>query len=210
MPRGFRLFKSSTKPLSQRWANRNAPALTDDDIENAALDLRVDVDHIRMLLKVESNGKSFDPVGRPVILYEPHIFHRLTKGRWSPTSYSYTPWGLHPYPSTFEARWRLLEAAAVHDSEAALESASYGLFQIMGFHWEGLGYNSVHHFVQQMHKGELEQLEALVRFIQVNKLDGKLRQCDSDPENCRAFARAYNGPGYSRNRYHERMAKALA
>ena len=100
--------------------------------------------------------------------------------------------------------------AAAKDEVAALESASWGLFQIMGFHWKALGYSSVQQFTQSMVASEGGHLEALARFIEANKLAKALAACrPGDPESCRAFCKAYNGGGYASHNYHVKLARAL-
>lgn len=199
-----------THPNAVSFVNLKAPALTLADKINAAEKLGVSVKHINMLLKVESGGSSFDDKGRPIILYEPHIFHRRTGGKWSPSSFSYAKWGAQPYPKSFDGRWSQMEAAAKVDRNAALESASWGLFQVMGFHWQALGYASVLDFATAMTSGEPDQLDAMVRFINANGLKAKLQACRAGvPDSCRAFARGYNGAGYEKNDYHTKLARAL-
>lgn len=198
------------KPFTRRYANTNAPAITDADIEAAAEALDVTPAHIRMVRSVESGGRSFDNRGRPVILFEPHIFHRRTGGKWSPSDYSYAKWRTKPYPGTFDGRWDQMARAAEKDEAAALESASWGLFQIMGFHWKSLGYASAQDFAESMAKSEGAHLDAVVTFIRANGLAGKLKACRAgNPDSCRDFARGYNGAGYEKNRYHIKMAEAL-
>ncbi|WP_426770837.1 N-acetylmuramidase domain-containing protein, partial [Pseudomonas aeruginosa] len=46
-----------------------------------------------------------------------------------------------------QAEHERLDKAVKMDRDCALQSASWGLFQIMGFHWEALGYASVQAFV---------------------------------------------------------------
>lgn len=209
MPLGWFRAKKPV-PFVKRYVNTNAPAITDADIEAAAAELDVTPAHIRMVRSVESGGKSFDNRGRPVILFEPHIFHRRTGGKWSPSSYSYAKWRTKPYPGTFDGRWDQMAAAAERDEVAALESASWGLFQIMGFHWKSLGYESAQDFAESMAESEAGHLDAVVRFIRANGLAGKLKACRAgNPDSCRDFARGYNGWGYEKNRYHIKMAEAL-
>ena len=73
----------------------------------------------------------------------------------------------------------------------------------MGFHHSVLGYKSIGDFVKRMEKNEREHLLAFVRFIKTNGLDVHLRNRD-----WAKFARAYNGPGYRKNRYDEKLEKA--
>lgn len=210
LSRGEPVVEVTPIPLSARYANTNAPAINRNDMIAAASKLGVTVEHIEMIRKVESGGKSFDNKGRPVILFEPHIFHRRTQGKWSPSSFSYSKWGARPYPKGYDARWAQMEAAAGHNEDAALESASWGLFQIMGFHWKSLGYASAQDFAQAMATSEADHLGAVVRFIAANNLTGALRRCKAGlPETCRDFAKGYNGRGYAKNRYHIKMAEAL-
>lgn len=51
---------------------------------------------------------------------------------------------------------------------AALESASWGAFQIMGYHWQRLGYASVQDFVTAMSASESQQFEVFTRFIETD------------------------------------------
>lgn len=193
-----------------RFVNRNAPKLTNTDIEAAASALRCSVRHIRALLTVESGGASFGPEGRPVILFEPHVFHRRTDGRFSPASFSYANWKTQPYPKSQQARWEQMADAAAHDRDAALESASWGLFQIMGFHWRGLGYASAVGFAESMKASEAAQLNAMVNFIKAEKLDDELRAGGTSADSWRAFARGYNGWSYAANSYHLKLAREMA
>lgn len=193
-----------------RFTNLNAPAITDLDITLAAEALDVSIKHIQAIKKIESNGKSFGPEGRPIILFEPHIFYRRTSGRFGTTSFSYKTWNRSLYPKTQELRWLQMAHAAECDEQAALESASWGLFQIMGFHWKALGYSSAGRFAELMAVSEGEHLKALVKFIQVNGLAPALRRCKAgDPDSCRDFVEGYNGTGYEANNYHVKFAEAL-
>lgn len=193
-----------------RYVNTKAAAITEADIQAAAQRLDVLVSHIKMVRKVESGGKSFDDKGRPVILPEPHIFYRRTNGKYGTTNYSYPKWGWKPYPTSYDGRWTQLADMAERDEAAALESASWGLFQIMGFHWQALGYASVQDFAKRMAASEADHLDSVVRFIEKNGLAPALRRCKAgNPDSCRDFAKAYNGSGYEKNSYHRKMAEAL-
>jgi len=193
-----------------RHVNKSANAITPADITVAASTLRVTPAHIRAVMAVESRGGGFDAEGRPTILFEPHVFHKRTNGQFSPTGYSYAKWRALPYPPTMGGRWNQMADAAERDEGAAIESASWGLFQIMGFHWKALGYASPQEFAASMVQSEGGHLDALVRFIKANALGDELAQCKAgDPESCRAFSKGYNGTGYDANKYHVKLAGAL-
>ncbi len=147
---------------------------------------------MRAVNSVESNGHGFAADGRVIILFEPHVFSRLTGHRYDATQggVSYPVWGTKPYPKTQAARWDQLLYAANLDHDAAYQSASYGLFQIMGFNFAAAGFASVAAFVAAMAQGEREQLMAFVAFVTANHLAPALRA-----KNWAAFATGYNGPG---------------
>lgn len=153
---------------------------------------------------VESSGGGFDKDGKPKILFERHYFHRLTGGKWTQSSFS------DPVAGGYgEDSWTKLLAACGKDPNAAFASASWGRFQIMGSHWESLKYQSPFDLAASLIGSETGHYELLARFIEHNGLTDELRALSSNPEACRAFARAYNGPKYEQNSYHTKLAKAL-
>lgn len=127
---------------------------------------------LKAFAEVECGGKSgFGPDGLPVIAYEGHIFRRLTLKRHdaiNPTlSYRYTAkagseWRKNN--SCHSASWKTLRAAMELDIDAALQSCSWGMFQIMGFNYKGCGFNKLQEFIAAMKAGEREQLFAFVEF----------------------------------------------
>ena len=97
----------------------------------------------------------------------------------------------------------MARAAQVIDRQCALESASWGAFQIMGYHWKTCGYETLQQFInaQQTAAG---QLNSFVRFIQADsRLSRALKAKD-----WATFARIYNGPGYAANKYDVKLAAA--
>lgn len=188
--------------------------LTETDYQRAAEDLGVPVAAVKAVTEVESRGDGFLPDGRPVVLFERHIMYRRVRDKFGsaeaqkyferyPDLINPTPGG---YGKTAEQPNRMGRAAGSIDRDCALESASWGLFQIMGFHWESLGYESLQQFVNAMYRSEGDQLEAFVRFIKVNAgVHQALKRLD-----WAGFARGYNGPNYSINKYDTRLAAAFA
>jgi hypothetical protein len=201
------------KAVLAALTNTKAPALTEADYQKAADKMRVSIAHVKAIKKVESGAAgSFSELGRPTILTEPHIFSKQTQHRFdSIDNYaSYAKYKTRPYPKTQAERWSLLMRMAKLDHNAAFESASYGLFQVMGFHWKSFGMQSSFHFAKSMADGEAGHLDALVNFIIVNSLDDELRACKKDdPASCVGFVRRYNGSAYATNNYHTKLAKAL-
>jgi hypothetical protein len=79
------------------------------------------------VLDVESRGSGFDAQGRPLILFEPHIFYALLgssrqRDEAMVHGLAYPRWGTRPYPR--DSYPRLIEAIGI-DETAALKSASW-------------------------------------------------------------------------------------
>jgi hypothetical protein len=187
------------------------PALpvTNDDVRAVAKLLGVTTRHVRAVMAVESNGRGVHPeTRRPVILFEPHIFSRETKGRFDADhpEISYPKWGARPYPSTQAQRYDQLSYAMTLDETAALRSASYGLFQVMGFNHKACGHDTVQSFVTAMIQGERAQLQAFALFVIANhEMHAALKLAD-----WAGFARRYNGPAYAQNGYDQKLKAAYA
>lgn len=180
--------------------------LTDNDYKWAADELGCELAVIKAVAHVESRTTGFLSDGSPKILFEGHIFHRETGGKYSKIEIykdiSYPRWtskfygdGAHEY-QRFKRAFELDEAAAI-------KSASWGKFQIMGFNYKRAGFSTPEAFMYAMDISERKHLEAFVSFIFSARLDDELRAKDWVN-----FARGYNGPGYARNRYDEKLMKA--
>ncbi|EWH00539.1 N-acetylmuramidase domain-containing protein [Halomonas sp. BC04] len=192
----------------------DARALGQIDLVNAADTLDVDLAAIMAINEVESRGVGFHHGGprngEPVILFERHIMRRRLEHhgvnpteleRSHPSLINRSPGG---YIGGHREHDRLDKARYLHH-QAAIESASWGLFQIMGFHWERLGYVSALAWLDAMRHSESRQLEAFIRFIEADTaLHRSLRRHD-----WRDFARRYNGPAFERNDYDTKLAAAF-
>lgn len=178
--------------------------LTDADFERAATTLGCSVAAVRAVAQVESLGGGYLPDKRPKILFERHWFHKLTQGKWT-NSLSHISWPKAGGYKGGAREYDRLEEALKLDRTAALKSASWGAFQVMGFNHKLVGYDDVESFVKAMVKGSGKQLDAFVAFIRSNKLDDELRRLD-----WAGFARGYNGSAYRINKYDEKMARAYA
>jgi len=195
---------ASRGALLMFFANKSAPAISVAEMEAFAGRLGCSLRQMAAVATVESSGSAFDRDGRPKILFERHLFHRITQGRWSPTIYSLDKSGGYEIDS-----WTKLAAAAGKDPDAAFASCSWGKFQVLGMHWSALGYASPFELAASCRAGEVAHYELLARFIEHNKLTDELRALSTRADDCRAFARAYNGPEYEKFSYHIKLAAAL-
>lgn len=190
---------------------RNPRLLSEADLVQAADRLGVPLAAIKAVNQVESRGRGFlDDGRRPVILYERHVmFQRLEAiGLDAPALAG-------KYPNLVSAQRggyaggaseyaRLLSARTI-DSGCALESCSWGQFQIMGYHWQALGYAGIDAFVTAMVTNEAAQLDAFVRFIEADPALLKALKSRKWAD----FARGYNGPAYKANLYDVKLARAF-
>lgn len=165
---------------------------------------------IKAVAEVESAGNGFLPSGEPVILFEPHIFWRELRSRGidplqhvgGNTDILYPNWRPGAYGKYSEQHSKLARAAAIH-REAALSSASWGRFQIMGFNFYLCGCALLQEFINRMYRSEDEHLELFLNFVQSKGLMKHLKA-----KNWASFAYGYNGASYKTNKYHTRLAAA--
>lgn len=193
--------------------------LKNADLVNAAERLGVPLASVYAVNEVESKGACFLDNGKPVILFERHVMYRqLSKVRHEGDDVAElkrhadqlaatNPAVVNPKSGGYaggSAEHQRLATARLIDDTAALESASWGAFQIMGFHWQRLGYASVQDFVAAMSTGESQQFDAFVRFIETDATLFKALKGRKWAE----FAKLYNGPDYQRNLYDIKLQRA--
>lgn len=168
------------------------------DYQRAAARLDVPVAHIMAMAAVESAGETLWVVGSrlvPPVRFEAHWFGKLTNYRFNDDhpDLSCVSWNPDLAAGTRAGAWDQVNRAAALDERAAFEATSWGAFQVMGFHWRRLGYDSVLAFVDSMmSNGDDGQMDAFVRFVEADPaLHASLRiGAWLDVE------RRYNGGGY--------------
>ena len=181
-----------------------------EEITDAAGKLGVEPCALKAVCEVESNGSGFLPCGRPKILFEGHQFwSQLKKRGLDPAALAprhpdvvYPKWDRSKYKGGAKEYDRLNEALTIHE-EAALCSASWGAFQVMGFNYRLCGYGDVFTFVEAQKRDAAGQLDASCSFMTANNLTRHLKNKD-----WAAFARGYNGPGYAQNKYDQKLKAA--
>lgn len=184
--------------------------LTLEDYQAAADNLGVDVPAVIAVARIESSGAPFIKEGYPTILFEGHIFWKELKKR-----------GIDPYHVLDErpeandilfpkwvrkykggmAEYTRLDRACAINEDAALCSASWGAFQIMGFNHTACAFETVQGFVAAQKRSAGDQLLSFCEFMRQNKLVRLLRAHD-----WAGFALRYNGAGYKKNAYDTKLA----
>ncbi len=160
-------------------------------IGNQALAAGLSTETALAVFSVES-GRAYDPAtGLLIIRYEPHIFKRR--------SGLDVPWKRGGQRQEWLGFARAYEA----DGEAALESCSYGLPQLMGFNWRVTDHSNPREMVLAFQRSCEEQIAGFFGFVKARNL---LRFIKA--EDWRAFTRTYNGPG-NVDVYSGRLIRAL-
>lgn len=198
------MIKAANIDLSFVGAKRLLDAY---DIPRLAHRANLSEDHFRAFFKVEAAGKAFDSMGRPTMLFEPHVFYRGIKDpaiRDVAVSQglAYAKYRPGKYPRDSYPR---LMAAIKLDQEAALKACSIGLSQVLVENHVSVGYDTPEAMWQAFMDDEEEHVEAMLRFILANNIDDDLRA-----ERWSVVARVYNGPRYAENQYDKKMAAAFA
>lgn len=185
--------------------------LTDKEFEVVARLLSCETAALKAVLEVETGGRGgFFAPGKPAILFEGHIFwNQLKKKGIDPQNHVagnenilYPKWNKTHYKGGL-AEYDRLEKARKIDRDAANASASWGMFQIMGFNYAACGESSIESFVNAMSESELKQLILSTRFIKQAGMLPALQRKDWTE-----FARRYNGPAYAENSYDTKLAHA--
>jgi hypothetical protein len=174
----------------------NGTPLSSQGFADAGAGLGVGAAELWAVMSVETSGCGFLPDRRPKILFERHLFSRLTNGQFdaddpdvsNPSPGGYGPGGAHQYDR--------LAAAIQLDRSAALQSASWGLGQVLGQNFQTAGSADVETMVQEMVDSEDGQLKAMMNFMKSNGIDRPLAEHDWT-----GFARRYNGPNFAANNY---------
>jgi hypothetical protein len=198
-------------------ANGAAPRLTEADFVAAAGTLGVEVSAVMAVAQVEAGGRNgFAADGRPIIRYELHIFHGKTFGVYDrthphlsqPSLAAGNPFHVGGQPN----EWSMMYGAMILREPAlmgmvprrirqAYWSASWGMFQVMGFNYAVAGWPDVVAFVPAMFVSEGNQLKAFVGIA--SGLADALRRKD-----WATFASGYNGAGFAANNYDSKIGAA--
>lgn len=173
--------------------------------------------HLSAIIDVESGGRIFATVAgeqRPLVLFEPHLFYRRLSGRAQDEAVSLglasARWNRKLYGKTQAARWAQIEAAEAllekHGlpPNAARESTSYGVGQVLGSHWKSLGFLSFEYFFRTMMSGAAGQIDIMLKYVVHNDLLDELQD-----GRWPGFFRGYNGPSWKRTGYGKKIAAAL-
>lgn len=150
-------------------------------IKQEATRIGVEEEALLAFIKVESGGKGFNN-GKIIIQFEPSYFYDRTKVR------------INNKVDIQSKEWEAFDEAFAINPDAAMESASIGLGQVMGANWRRLGYKSVSDMWEDAEKGEDRQIYQMAQFINT---DSRLLEALKNKDWHRV-ATYYNGAGYKK------------
>lgn len=153
-------------------------------IKYEACRIGVEKEALAAFIEVESGGNGF-VAGKLVIQFEPSWFRK--KAPYAPSG----AWSLNKVENQTK-EWIAFNEAFRHDPNAAMESTSIGLGQVMGFHYKRLGYRSVGEMWDDAKKGEDRQIFQMAEFIRTDK---SLLKAINEKD-WHQVAVKYNGAGY--------------
>jgi len=131
------------------------------------------------IFAVESK-RAYDPTtGLVIVRFEPKVFLRRSSGRLVTSDHS-----------SQLAEWQAVEEAYAIDPKAALESASYGLPQLMGFNYGVTSHPDARSLLLAFQRSAREQVAGFFGFVTANALVDEARE-----RRFVDFARRYNGVG---------------
>lgn len=155
-------------------------------IKDTANEFGLDWRAVASFFEVETGGIGFSSTtGKIIIQFEPIWFKR--KATYAPSG----AWSVNKVDVQAK-EWEAFNNAFSLNKEAAMQSTSIGLGQIMGLHYARLGYKSVGEMWDDAKKGEYRQVWQVCKFISTDiKLKSCLKSLDWD-----GVATLYNGSGY--------------
>jgi N-acetylmuramidase len=160
--------------------------LTNDQITEIAKSIGVDYAALMAFISVESGGLGFSSdTGKIIIQFEPSWFRK--KAPYTPSG----KWSLNKVDRQSK-EWEAFNDAFKLNPNAAMESTSIGLGQIMGLHYTRLGYKTVGEMWEDFKKGEYQQVLGIAKFISTDsRLLAALKA-----RNWHLVATHYNGSKY--------------
>ena len=191
-----------------------------DILNNFAQENGIDVKLLKAIIAVEAGGSGFGLDAVLKIRFEVHLLldDYPNLNRWFKTEAPVYLNHYYKFPS-YSTLWRevhtgnqwdeysALLVAAFQIQNKAFEYASFGKFQICGFHFAKLGFSSALEMFTHMSQGDNNDTSVGLRFIKSDwNLLSALQQRDID-----RFIRGYNGvSGDSVSIYRDRIESALS
>lgn len=178
----------------------NQKRITPEEIAEVAAAAGYTFKRLNAFVKVESGGVGFKD-GKLVIQFEPSWFKRK-KSDWKKDTKNVF-WQANGVENQAQ-EWKAFNSAFASNPDAAMQSTSIGLMQVMGFHFKSLGFKTVGEMWDFAKVSERNQLELAIRFIKnIPALDRAIKT-----GNAKVAAYYYNGEQYAKYNYDTRLIEA--
>jgi len=224
------IIESPGEEFVQLKDNSFQKILSDMDIRIALEELKerdkieLSLPVVKAIVTVESAGRGHLKDGRAKILFEGHkLWQWLEKENMDPKlslkgneDILYQKWTRSHYKGGAR-EYERLEKARKLNPKAAVYSASWGLFQILGENLtsfiKGRKYKDHEEFEAKQHESEYYHFLDFLEFIKTKKVRGKalidfVSEQNNGNYDWESFAYGYNGSGYKQNKYDTRMKAA--
>ena len=160
--------------------------ITNGQIANIACENGIEYAVLKAFIEVESGGIGFaKDTGKIIIQFEPAWFKK--KAPYAPSG----KWSVNGVEKQ-AGEWIAFNDAFYKNRNAAMESTSIGLGQVMGFNYVRLGYKSVGQMWDDAKISEEKQVRQMVKFITTDS--GLYKAIKS--KDWHNIAVKYNGSGY--------------
>lgn len=123
--------------------------LNNEGMSQICSTLGVSEPEVWAVLTVETRGFGYLQNRCPQILFERHIFHKLTNGEYDDGNADISNGKAGGYVGG-QGEYDRLGKAMKLDWENALQSASWGIGQVMGFNYKVAGFGTVDAMIQKM------------------------------------------------------------
>ena len=160
-------------------AHRDGGAMSTAEFDAMADSLGIPPRLARAILQVESGGQGFGKDGRLLIRFEPGVFVSRAGVSVAATHAGQA------------GEWQAFTQATAANKNAALNSISMGLPQIMGFNYQLVGYDSVEAMYADFSSGLAAQQKAFFRFM--TRAAGGALLAAAKRNDLQGVARYYNG-----------------
>lgn len=193
--------------------------LTFANFVQVATALSVSVAHVRAVSAVESGGAGFLPDGRVKILFERHHFYQALLKKYGaartaairaanpadlidPVAGGYST-GPTALARSIAEHVRFAQAFKI-DKDCAIYATSFGMYQVMGFNHELVGFATLSDFYVAMSLSETNHMDAFVQFNKKNASGKMWRALQAN--DWATYAKYYNGPNYAKYQYDVKLA----
>lgn len=211
---GFELLVDGVAGDATLHALRDGAAdprhLTEADAQAAATVLDVPLATLKALIAVLATGPGFMPSGRPALLVERDAMYRALQaaGKDADALAARYPLFVNPQRGGYAGgptEWHRYQSASHMDADCALVATRWGMFAMLGEHWQRVGFDSPNDFANAMATSEGEQLAALARYIKADPAMLKALKAKKWAD----FARAYDGDRLAYDAYDLKLGTAF-